>query len=216
MDQDELFQNYLLGKLSPEDQKLLEKLLAESPRYQAELELFRKTWKNPQTSGSKLSSWIISAVIALAIVAGGIFLFYTFGLPEGPRLYGTYYEPYPVEKPISQASNPQLKQGLEAYQSKRYDQAIQTFEQMLAQAESEQVIFYLGLSYLGADRPEKAIPIFGMISKESPLAGNTAWYKALGYLQLNKLEEAKAQLRVVENTKGSFSLKASEVLKKLN
>lgn len=216
MDQNELFQNYLLGKLSPEDQKLLEKLLEENPRYQAELELFRKNWKNPETQkGSKLSSWIISSAIALAIVAGGIFLFYTFGLPQGPRLYTSYYEPYPVEKTISRAQNPQFKQGLESYQAKRYEQAIQAFEQMLSQAESDQVIFHLGLSYLGADRPEKAIPVFGMITRESPYAALTAWYKAMGYLKLDKVAEAKAQLRLVANSRVEFADLASEVLEKL-
>ncbi|MDX5337838.1 MAG: hypothetical protein LPK25_02350 [Cyclobacteriaceae bacterium] len=217
MQQEELFQNYLLGKLSPEDQKLLEKLLAESPRYQAELELFRKTWKNPQANpDSKLSSWLISLVIALAIVGAGIFLFYTFGLPKGSRWYASYYQPYPVAQVIPSVQNNQVKQGLESYQSKRYEEAIQSLERMMAQSESELVIFHLGLSYLAAGRPEKAIPVLGMIPRESNYAIQTAWYKAMGYLKLNKLEEAKAQLRLVANSQSEFSSKASELLEKMD
>lgn len=215
MDQDELFRNYLQGKLSPSDKSLLEKLLEENPRYQAELELFRKTWKNPESSESRVKSILISLGIALIIVAAGVFLFYTFALPQGPKLFSAYYEPYPVEKLITQSQNPKLKQGLEAYQAKRFDQAIPIFEQLLAQSESDQVLFHLGLSHLASGRPEKAIPIFSLISKESPYFSVSAWYKALGYLQLNKLDEAKAQLKIPGGQEGEFTLKATELLDKL-
>ncbi|WP_026951267.1 tetratricopeptide repeat protein [Algoriphagus mannitolivorans] len=215
MDQDELFRNYLQGKLSPSDKSLLEKLLEENPRYQAELELFRKTWKTPESSGSRVKSILISIVIALIIVAAGVFLFYTFALPQGPKLFSAYYEPYPVDRLISQSQNPKLKQGLEAYQAQRFDQATSIFEQLLAQSESDQVLFHLGLSHLASGRPEKAIPIFSLISKESPYSASIAWYKALGYLQMNKIDEAKAQLKIASSAKGEFSNKATELLDKL-
>jgi hypothetical protein len=217
MNKEELFKSYLENLLSEEDKALFEKLLAENTTYQRELEDFKKQFYAKQTpkSNSRLKTWIFTFLIALGIVAGGIYIFLDLSTPLGEKLYKTYYKPFPVEKIKSQINNPTIKEGLDAYFAKNYDEAISQFEYLQVQGESDQVTFFLALSHLGNDRPEKAIPVLSMISPSSNLAGNTSWYTALAYLKLNKLNESKSHLAKATSTPGLFRREAAEILEKL-
>lgn len=217
LDQNELFKSYLEGKLNPKDRELLESLLGENPSYQAELEAFKATLdSNPAPKEPfSLKSWIISIAIAIAIVSSGIFLFLSLGSPPGEKLYSNYYQPFPVDSFITKTNNPKLKEGLVAYQSKDYPKAIETFEYLLAQGESDQVELFLGLSQLANGRPEKAIPIMSMISSDSESAQYVPWYTALSYMKLNKLEEAKTHLQKASKISNLNQQKAQALLEKM-
>jgi tetratricopeptide (TPR) repeat protein len=215
MDQSELFKDYLENRLSEQDKALFEKLLAESPTYQQELEDFKKQFLNHSDSKpkSRIKTWIFTFFIAILVATGGVLLFLNLSTPIGEKLYKVYYKPFPVEKLKPLMTNPTIKDGREAYLAKNYEEAITRFEYLEVQGESDQVKFFLGLSYLGNDRPEKAIPVFSMISSSSSLYGNTSWYTALAYLKLNKLNEARSHLQKATSTPGLFRREAAEILK---
>ncbi|TDQ16389.1 anaphase-promoting complex subunit 3 [Algoriphagus boseongensis] len=217
LDQNVLFKSYLEGKLDPKDRELLESLLRENPSYQAELEAFKASLEPKTTLKEPFSpkSWIISIVIATAIVASGIFLFLSLSAPPGEKLYSKYYQPIPVDSFLSKTGNSKLKEGLEAYQAKNYPKAIEIFELVLTQGESDQAELFLGLSQLANGRPEKAIPIMSMISPDSESAQFVPWYTALSYLKMNKLEEAKTHLLKASNIYDLNQQNAQVILEKM-
>ncbi|GAB2483542.1 tetratricopeptide repeat protein [Algoriphagus taiwanensis] len=213
MDQNELFKNYLEGKLSSEDRLLFEKLLKENQAYQAELNQYKK--QVSPAKKTRFRSWAVSFLIALGIVALGIFLVYSLASPPGTKLFSTYYQPLDVETWESLSIDPSIEKGVTAYKNGKYEEAKTLFEQMLASNSSPDVLFFLGLCHLALDRPEKAVPILSRIPKDSPLAGDAAWYEGLGYLKLNKLEKAKPLLLTASQNSTQFSPSAQEILGKL-
>ena len=213
MDQNELFKNYLEGKLSQEDQTILEKLLAENPSHQAEWEKFKKTHQ-PQKQ-SRIKSWAVSFLIALGIVSLGIFLVYSLASPPGTKLFASYYEPLDQFQWENSPQNPEFEKGLTAYQGENYKEALLILEKLEEEKDNPEVLFLLGLCHLALDRPEKAIPILSRIPNDSPLAGAAAWYEGLGYLSLNKLEEAKPLLEITSENSSQFSERAKEILERL-
>lgn len=213
MDQNELFKNYLEGKLSSEDRLLFEKLLKESQAYQAELNQYKK--QVSPAKKTRFRSWAVSFLIALGIVALGIFLVYSLASPPGTKLFSTYYQPLDVETWESLPIDPPIEKGVTAYKNGKYEEAQTLFEQMLASNSSPDVLFFLGLCHLALDRPEKAIPILDRIPDESPLAGDAAWYMALGYLKLNKLQEAIIHLHIASEDNSEISDRAKEILAKI-
>lgn len=215
MDQNELFKNYLEGKLSPADQELLKKLVEENPQYMAQWEEFKKANKKTPSKRARIKSWTISFFIALGIVAAGFFLFYRLGTPPGERIFRSYYEEFPQEYELSGPENPLFEEGLRAYYSKNYEVAIENFERLFIQSESDEVKFYLGISQIAFGRPERGIPILSMVSSKSAILGYSSYYQALGYLSLNKLEEAKNQLEIASKEQTIFASKAKEILGKI-
>ena len=216
MDQTELFKNYLEGKLSPEDHRLVERLIQENPEYLTELEAFKKINPTPKSKGKQVKSWAISFAIALSIVAAGIFIFYRFGASPGEMLYQTHYEDFPKEYALKGPENPLFIQGIEAYHAKNYPQAVENFERLFIQTESDEIKFYLGISQLANGRPEKGIPVLSMIFPSSPLYPNASYYQGLGYLKLNKLAEAKKYLEISVAQKSIFADKAQEIVAKID
>ena len=213
MDQNELFKNYLEGKLSQEDKIILEKLLAENPSHKAEWEKFKK--KQLPTKRGRFKSWAISFLIALGIVALGISLIYSLATPPGPKLFSAYYEPFDLSTLKISEEHKEFEKGMEAFRTENYEEALQIFEKMEAKNADAEVLFFLGLCHLALDRPEKAVPILDRIPEESQLFKSSAWYMALGYLKLSKLQEAKTHLSIASEDNSEISDQAKEILAKI-
>ena len=213
MNQNELFKNYLEGKLSQEDQTIIERLLAENPTYRAEWEKFKEAHQPQKQSRAK--SWASSFLIALGIVSLGIFLVYSLATPPGTKLFASYYEPLERVEWKNFQQNQEFAKSLTAYRGKNYEGALLILEKLDEGQDHPEVLFLFGLCHLAMDRPEKAVPILSRIPLESTLAGEAAWYEGLGYLKLNKLEEAKPLLEIASENSSQFSQSAKEILEKL-
>ncbi len=237
MDQEELINAYLEGTLSPEDQQIFENLIAQNPEYKVELEVQRKikaaitlsereslrdfiseldtTYVKPKTS---LKSWLFSATAACVIFIVGYFLWTTFAMSVGEKLYVSHYETYPnFIAPSTRGENPKdLKaEAFLAYDNGNFEQAAAMFERLVTQADGDYALLYLGICQLELGRPEKAIPVLNLVSSTSESKEIASWYEALGYFKLNMLEKGKIPLEVTAARANPFQMEAQEILKTL-
>lgn len=239
MDQEELINAYLDGRLDPKDQKLLEEMISQNPEYRSEIEAHRKvkvaiTLSERENLKSFLStlqqaksskktawkSWTISGIAASTLVLIGYFLWTTLSMSPGEKLYTRHFELYPnLVAPTTRGDQSEdLKaKAFLAYDNGEYELAAARFEELKSQPDSEYALLYLGICHLELGRPEKAIPNLLLISGNptSPSREVAAWYAALGYFKLNMLDKGKTQLEITSATANAFQKEAQEILKML-
>lgn len=239
MDQEELINAYLDGKLSPEDQRLFEQLLEEQPEYKKLLEEHRQfkiavtleerskikdfllevdqDQKSKIQPGTGWKSWLFSGVAACVIVLAGFFLWTNLSMTPGEKIYKSYYEAYPnlIAPTVRGASQANLKSdAFLAFDNQEYEKAAVLFENLQQEPDSDYAIFYLGICQLELGRPEKAIPLFLKVKEDAvnPDKITATWYAALGYFQLNKLEEGTLAVKRVAQADGHpLQAKAQEL-----
>lgn len=226
MELEELFESYLNGTMSKADASLFETLLKEDLEYQIQFDNFREKLtgnsvieNQPIQSTSNLSTiktWSIAAGIAVTIVLVGFFLIRFLSMPPGEKLFLSYYEPKQVPDSVINSENPILVEAISSYRRKEYQQAESLFEKLKVEDESGFAQFYLGLSQLEQDRPEKAIPSLSLVSQKSDYFFDATWFGAMSFLKLNKLEEAKRLLMICDANPNFYSAKAEEILQKMN
>lgn len=218
MELEELFESYLNQKMGESDRVLFEKLLKDNPDYQGQFHAFQQKSKEISRARSKRSSlktWSIAAAIAVMIVVVGYFLVRTLSMPPGEKLFLSFYEPKQVSNSEIPTVNNELSIALTSYENEEYTKAEALFEKLESENASDFTRLYLGLSQLAIDRPEKAIPTLSLISQESDFFLEANWYMAMGFLKLNKLDEAERHLQITASNHNSYSDKASEILLKM-
>lgn len=236
MNQQELINAYLDGKLNSEDRKLFENLLQDDPNYQAELEkqreLRKETLQSEPKSGTNpsdeihshplktgLRSWLISATAAVIIVVFGYFLWTTLSMSPGEKLYAKYYQPFPHQANSSPGENTGdiASKAFQAYAKGNYKMAAEWFEQVKTPHDSGFALFYLGICYLEIGRPDKAIPVLNRIPVNSAIVSKevASWYEAMGYFKLNMLDKGKSALEIAAAKPNPYQAQAKEVLKTL-
>lgn len=218
MELEELFESYLSQKMSESDRVLFEKLLKDNPEYQVQFYVFKQKSKKRSKAKSKRSTfktWSISVGIAVMIVVVGYFLVRTLSMPPGEKLFLSFYEPRGALNSEIQIVNKNLSLALASYENEEYSKAESLFSKLELENTSDITRMYLGLSQLAIDRPEKAIPTLSLISEESDFFLEANWYMALGFLKLNKLDEAEELLKITASTPNAYSDKADEILLKM-
>ncbi len=241
MDQEELINAYLDGKLSPEDRQLFEQLLKEQPEYKTLLEEHRqlkiavtleerskikdflvevdqKEKENPKPKGG-IKSWIYSGFAACLIVLAGLFLWTNLSMTPGEKIYKSYYEAYPnlIAPTVRGETQANLKSdAFLAFDNQDYQKAAVLFENLQHEPDSDYAVFYLGICQLELGRPEKAIPSFLKVKEDAdnPDRITAIWYAALGYFLLNKIEEGTQAVNKVARAEGHpLQAKAQELAK---
>ncbi|MBC7776740.1 MAG: tetratricopeptide repeat protein [Phycisphaerae bacterium] len=107
----------------------------------------------------------------------------------------------------------------EAYDQKRYPEAIAALEQLLADTSylrRSEAQLYLGIAHLSAAQPQQAINDFQQISPNNGEWEDAQWFMALAYLKLNDTVKAKGLLKdIADEASHPWRSKAEEILKKL-
>jgi tetratricopeptide (TPR) repeat protein len=225
MDLQELIDDYLDGRLSPKDRKLFEDLIEENPQYKSELvakkngraavELVEKGSLRPA-----VKSWLISTAIAFLLVAMCFFLWTTLGMSPGEKLFAKYYDT-PARQSVADApffeDSTLISDAFRAYDLGDFEKAGAMFEQAKIPPNSGYVLFYSGICQLELGRPEKAIPLFSLISTNSETISKeeASWYEALGYFKLNMLEKGKNPLKITAANPNPYQERAEAILKSL-
>lgn len=112
--------------------------------------------------------------------------------------------------------------AMEAYDNKEYTEAIPLLEKCLETAASStyqnKIELYLGLSYLGSNKTDKAITQFQNLAVKKDANQSIAeWYLALSYLKGAQIEKAKTTLEQLKDLEGNpYQEKASTLLQKLS
>ena len=106
------------------------------------------------------------------------------------------------------------------YNNREYPNAIVNFEELFkSQANPDSlVLFYYGISCLGAQQHQKAIDVFTKLSskKNYILYEQSKWYLALSYLKTHDKVSTSRILKEVIEEKGEYTSKALHLLEELN
>ena len=227
MDLQELINDYLEGKLSPEDRRLFESLIADNPKYKAELiqqekgraavDLFEQSARRRPAS---LKSWLFSAAIACVLVLCGYLLWITLGMSPGEKLYAKYYQTPPNQVAKSTLGTDEINLKTEAFQAfdaNDFEKAAALFERISLQGDSDYLLLYHGICQLELGRPEKAIPLLNRVGSDSDTASKevAAWFAAMGYFKLNMLDKGKQSLQVTASNANPYQVQAKTILESL-
>jgi hypothetical protein len=106
------------------------------------------------------------------------------------------------------------------YNNRDFNKAIVNFEELFKSQNSPDslVLFYYGISCLGAQQNQKAIEVFTKLSsKKSYLFyEQSKWYLALSYLKTHDKVSTSRILNEVIEEKGNYTSKALHLLEELN
>ncbi|MGD1844753.1 MAG: hypothetical protein ACFB10_05105 [Salibacteraceae bacterium] len=140
--------------------------------------------------------WIgIAASVALLVVATWWWSSNSSAPPS--ELYATYYENYPDRLSTLSSSDALLKKAMAFYQNQQFDSSIVYLLQLKPTFQPPEAIdLYLGLSELGAKRPEKALLYFHSVKDQQAAFAEVAhWYEVLALLANQKNDAALASLQ---------------------
>lgn len=113
----------------------------------------------------------------------------------------------------------ELAKAQKLFENKEYNKALQIFEkEMQNQKNTKSVIYlYTGVSQMQINKLEEANKTFQkLIESELLDAPKGKWYKALVYIKMNKIKEAKEILNTIVKSKTYNFKKAEKLLKELD
>jgi len=233
--------DYLQDKLSSQRKQEIDKMIASDPEYAREFtqqkelvesmtvfyrgKLKQKLKAEDQAkrpkqvrsaSISKRRWWAMAASVVLIAVSGYLLF---FSDPSSQELFDEYYRPYYNVLTSGERSGEKTEMdAMSLYERGRYQEAITAFQEEIKDPSSQTaLVFYLGLSYLAADQPLKAIEnIEKVISGPASVLQEPAqWYLGLAYLKAEDIENAQRVFREIQNTSGSYQDQSSEILDQL-
>ena len=154
--------------------------------------------------------YLRQAIAVAAMLTVGAFAYFSFSKsPDGPALYAKYYTAYGNDIPVSMRHanspdvNPNFAQALTAYSDGNFSQASMLFDRAVQQQPGhEATLFFAGLSYLEANKLDKASQSLATVANGSGIYAKKAnWYLVMCDLKAGKTEEAKLKLdKIVEKS----------------
>ncbi len=233
---------YLQGKMQAEEKEAFEQLLNTDALFREEFEFNRDLLESMRIHyRSRLKGrlqdleqaavptafrqrrvyyWVsgMAAAVLLVIVTSYWFFF----LRTNPQLvFDQYYTPYynVLEGTERSMSGNQGELAMRLYDQKRYEDAIPVFEQAIArQPNAPFLLFYKGLSHLSIKQADSAIVNLEKVRSRADfrLIEPAQWYLGLAYLQKGEIETAESVFEEIANSQGSYSDRASDILKAIH
>ena len=156
----------------------------------------------------------ISGIAATLLIILTVSQFFSADV-SGESLFARYFEPYPDYVSLRTDQVTELERGLEMYTKGNYDQAISLLRNAnAAKKHSEDVIFYLGLSFLASGDAQSAVqtlePFYRLQTIYQP---QVRWYLSLSYLKLDQTERSINYLQDIGV--GDFKYKEAQELLEL-
>ncbi len=238
MDYEVLIDKYLRGELTEEERQEFDTRMATDKEFADDVammqnlgpvaedvddenfrELMAEFEAEAPTSTSSTNLWKNLLVAASIFAVLGLAVYYNLTQPiSSSDLYDNYYESYPnVVNPMVRGEEPtEADKAFSAYESGRYEEALQRFEELYKTEGTSYYLFYMAISHLELENAEAAIELLNEFSgTEDKLADRAGWYLAMAYLQLDDKEQAKAALTKVVEEKAYNADKAEELLAEL-
>ncbi|MEM7656631.1 MAG: hypothetical protein AAF399_10920 [Bacteroidota bacterium] len=234
----ELIDRYLREELSEADAQLFAEVRY-TPEFERELRLMEEVRQASIARGRQqlqtdMAAWEAELAPAVQVIrplwqrsgflisiAAGISLLLVIFLwprqaatPEGAALFAAHFEVYPDFQSDNTRSEGQeatlLDYTMEAYRMGEYEAALRGFDSL--QSQEAGLIFYEGVSLLGAGRSEEASETFSKINEGSFLPP-ARWYLALAAIQMEEWEVARQRLlEITQAESHPFQKEAEELL----
>jgi tetratricopeptide (TPR) repeat protein len=235
MEKETLIYKYFEDSLSSKEQVLLEQFLEEDSDFKLQFDLEKNVQaavKNSErnilkkklqgfeeglsvSSKSKNTFWKSLRIAAsIALLVGASWFLSTSDLFATPdTLYAKNYEQYPntvytITRGESNDTSIERK-AFEAYESGKYQIAIDYLKELKTETGLDYVDFYLGQSYLANGDIQEAIDTFEKIGLiNSDYRAEALWYQALAHLKLEQNEKSITLLNILLK-EGTYKMNAA-------
>ncbi len=167
---------------------------------------------------------IFSLKKVMALAASVLFMvlsywFYQQSLLGSPDLFANNFEQYPnVIAPIErgETATTTLEKAFAAYENKRYEEAISSFDQLENSTINFDVLFYKANALLALGKNNTAMQAFEqVVNSKTKFSAQAKWYLALTYLKQNNNVQAKTILEEIIKDKSFNYQKAEELITQL-
>ncbi|MCF8229648.1 MAG: tetratricopeptide repeat protein [Bacteroidales bacterium] len=227
-------EKYLAGDLNEREKAEFEKKLDENPEFkkffdhyknikktidykdrveflskleEVESKYFKKRSDKKNKPGNKGLFFSLAAV-TLLLISTGLYLVFKEGQKSGQELFNQYFSPLDqfIEFRSKSESESAMIAGIAAYQQGKLDKAIVEFKKAGKNSQQQNLAnLYLGITYLGKDKLDKAIPLFERLTKsQTDLRQSAEWYLGLAYLKMGKLNTCQQILEKIKTEEGHY------------
>lgn len=166
---------------------------------------------------NRLTYYSVAALVLISFSSIGYWMLHE---PHG-RVADEFIRPYSNMIPLSRGENRQtlLEEAMAAYEAESYTEAKDKLDRFLKESpEHEAANLYCGICALLNGEGEAALPHFDKASgsKDRRISEAAQWYRALVYVKLDRIAEAKELLQTISQGGGYFSPSALELMKRID
>lgn len=165
---------------------------------------------------------VVTRILAAAVVIIGI-VSTTLIISNGTNqsLYKSFYDPfdetYLSYRGGNEDLNEKLVEGIRLYTKEDYTKSLIVFQDIYSENHDNPLSsFYLALSYMGAEKNDKAVDQFEVhMSSFEVYNPEVKWYLSLCYLKADKNHEAYELLQDLSSYPGKYGESSRKLAKKL-
>ncbi|MBN2522189.1 MAG: tetratricopeptide repeat protein [Bacteroidales bacterium] len=180
-----------------------------------------KPWTVKVSKYSMKKATVIVSGLAVAFALVAMLLISQKNKPSSADLYAQYFKPAEIGMSFRTSGNAvsnELRTAMMLYESKRFDEAIVLFEQILEKDNSRIGLnLYSGISHLEVNQYDEANLRFKRIidHKSNAFIESAEWYLGLCYLLKEDEETAVEVFQKIVDKKGYYARDAKKILNKL-
>ena len=166
----------------------------------------------------------IAAAVLLVAGLAGVAYYYLLRPTDPHRVFVSYFEAYP--NTLAQANRSESvdtepspeESAMRYYESGNFSEAAVALTNLLSSDSLGEtrpaLLFYRGVSYLGASRPKEAIDDLSTVAQNSDslLYEPASWYLGLSYLQAHREDEARKIFVRLRDAGGGYADQAAKLL----
>jgi tetratricopeptide (TPR) repeat protein len=190
---------------------------AEAKEVKAKLDKVREEYAREGVTTNRPKFYLFAAVLTFLIITT-VGMFFFRGI-DSSELYTAYYSEQDVPSVVTRGDVSALKEGAAAFQKKDYQTAMEFLDEYFEGNNdiNPSVYIYSGVTRLELGKEMEAISEFDkLISSNSLDSSKGLWFKALAYLKMDDIAEAKKVLETITSSSSNFNYeKAKELLAKL-
>jgi len=231
-----LIENFLDGKLSPDERTRLELRLREDAVFERQVREFAELKKGIENVGrrellSELQSWekkeepvksrqvfLSNTKIAIGIAAlllVGLSSYFLWPAQSHDELFQRYFEPYPniimpQVRGADSSDSTMIAKAFAAYDRGQWEAALDYFNKADT---TLHLRLYTGICYLALNQSNNAISSFEeAIENDSIFNEQAQWYLGLAYLKSGNSRRAKELFEVIARGGSSYKFKSTDIL----
>ncbi len=164
----------------------------------------------PRIRRLSVGRWLTAASVVLLL---GMASWYWLATPsvQPAAIAQSMFAPLPnvlAPEVRGTAAESALQNAMQAYQIKRYPQAIASLKQLPDSLQSQEVQLYIATAMLADNNAQEAVQVLQTLPPEAA----TQWYLCLAYLQTGKQEEAIALAEQLRQSNDTFYRERADAL----